>query len=354
MPNEVERVDLNALQSVRFQTSALGSMRSTFMNPRLLLLLLLLTARLAAATDDVYLFTYFTRNGEDGLHLAWSEDGYKWEALNGGRPVLPPEIGAKEKLLRDPCIARGPDGTYHMVWTSGWWERGIGYASTKDFITWSGQREIPVMADEPTARNTWAPEIVFDETRAEFVVFWATTIPDRFPQTAGASEDQLNHRIYATRTADFQTFTPTALFYEPGFSCIDLTFLRADGKQWAIVKDETKFPEPKKHLRLATAESVQGPIGALGEPFSPPGLWVEGPSALKIGEWYFVYFEAYMQKHYCAMRSRDLQTWEDITEQVQFVAPGTPERMKHGSVTAVPRALIERLKAVNEADRKTP
>jgi hypothetical protein len=315
------------------------------MKPRVFFLLLALVGRLLAA-DDVYLFTYFTRNGEDGLHLAWSEDGYKWEAIAGGRSVLKPEIGSKEKLLRDPCIARGPDGTYHMVWTSGWWERGIGYASTKDFITWSEQREIPVMAHEPAARNTWAPEIVFDDAKGEFVIFWATTIPERFPETTGASEDQLNHRIYATRTADFQTFTPTELFYDPGFSCIDLTFLRADGKQWAIVKDETKFPDPKKHLRLATTASVQGPIGPLGEPFSPSGLWVEGPSAIKIGDWYFVYFEAYMKKHYCAMRSRDLQTWEDVTAQVQFIAPGTPERMKHGSVTAVPRALIEQLRAL--------
>ena len=312
------------------------------MKLRLFPLLLVLTGRLLAA-DEAYLFTYFTKNGEDGLHLAWSEDGYKWQSLHGARSVLTPEIGTKEKLLRDPCVARGPDGTYHMVWTSGWWEKGIGYASTKDFITWSAQREIPVMAHEPTARNSWAPEIAYDEATDEFVIFWATTIPGRFPETAGASEDQLNHRIYATRTKDFQTFTPTALFYDPGFSCIDLTLLRAEGKLWAIVKDETKFPEPKKHLRAATAESAQGPFGPLGPAFSPPGLWSEGPTAVKVGDSYMVYFEAYMKKHYCAMRSRDLKTWEDVTDQVQFINPGTPERMKHGSVTAVPRSLIEAL-----------
>jgi len=315
------------------------------MKTRVLLLLLLLVGR-AAAAEEAYLFTYFTRNGEDGLHLAWSEDGYKWEALNAGRPALAPEIGTKEKLLRDPCIARGPDGTYHMVWTSGWWEKGIGYASTKDFITWTTQREIPVMAHEPEARNAWAPEIAYDEAKGEFVIFWATTIPGRFAETDAASEDKLNHRIYATTTKDFVTFTPTKLFYDPGFSCIDLTLLRADDKLWAIVKDETKFPEPKKHLRLTAAKSVEGPFGPLGPAFSPPGLWSEGPSAIKIGDWYFVYFEAYMKKHYCAMRSRDLQTWEDVTDQVQFVAPGTPERMKHGSVTAVPRELIDRLRSL--------
>jgi hypothetical protein len=316
------------------------------MSRRLFFLFVLLqSAVLLRAVDPVYLFTYFTENGQDGLHLAWSEDGYKWQALNEGQSFLAPKIGSKEKLLRDPCIARGPDGTYHMVWTSGWWEKGIGYASTKDFITWSEQRELPVMAHEPTARNSWAPEIVYDETKGEFIIFWATTIPGRFAETDSASEDKLNHRIYCTTTKDFRAFTPTALFYDPGFSCIDATFLRADGQQWLIIKNETKFPEPQKNLRLAPAASVHGPIRELAEPFSPAGLWSEGPTAVKIGDEYLVYFEAYTKKHYCAMRSRDLKTWEDVTAKVQFLFEGTPQRMKHGSVTAVPRALIDRLQA---------
>ena len=221
-------------------------------------LVLLQSSLLLRAAEPVYLFTYFTENGQDGLHLAWSADGYKWQALHEGKSFLTPKTGSKEKLLRDPCVARGPDGTYHMVWTSGWWEKGIGYASTKDFITWSEQREIPVMAHEPTARNSWAPEIVYDESKGEFIIFWATTIPGRFGETDSASEDKLNHRIYCTTTKDFQTFTPTALFYDPGFSCIDATFLRADGKQWLIIKNETKFPEQQKNLRLAPAASVHG------------------------------------------------------------------------------------------------
>ncbi|MFZ5494686.1 MAG: glycoside hydrolase family 43 protein [Verrucomicrobiota bacterium] len=312
--------------------------------PRTLLLLVALVGS-ALAADTAYLFTYFTRNGEDGLHLAWSEDGYHWQPLGEGRSFLAPKIGRQEKLLRDPCIARGPDGTYHMVWTSGWWEKGIGYASTRDFLTWSEQKELPVMHHEPTTRNTWAPEIVHDETSGEFIIFWASTIPGRFPQSAGASEDDLNHRIYFTTTRDFQAFSPTRLFYDPGFSCIDLTFLRADGRFWVVVKDETRFPEPRKHLRLAPAESLRGPFGPLGAPFSPAGLWSEGPSAVKIGDEYLIYFEAYMEKRYCAVRSKDLTTWEDVTPKMKFLFPGTGERMKHGSVTAVPRALIERLRS---------
>ncbi|AOS44219.1 Glycosyl hydrolases family 43 [Lacunisphaera limnophila] len=313
---------------------------------RRLLLTLILGASTRLAADPVYLFTYFTKNGEDGLHLAWSEDGYKWQALNEGRSLLAPLIGSKEKLMRDPCVVRGPDGTYHLVWTSGWWERGIGYASTKDFITWSDQKEIPVMAHEPTARNSWAPEIVYDEAKGEFLIFWATTIRGRFPATSGASEDDLNHRMYGTTTKDFVTFTPTALFYDPGFNCIDATFLQADGKRWLVIKDETKFPTPAKNLRIGPAGSLRGPFGPLSAPFSPPGLWVEGPTAVKIGDEYLVYFDAYTQKHYSAMRSRDLVNWEQIPAgELHFPFEGTPERMRHGTVIEVPRALIERLRS---------
>jgi len=297
----------------------------------------------ASAAGTCYLFTYFTKNGEDGLHLAWSRDGYTWEALNGGRTFLAPQVG-REKLVRDPCAVRGPDGTYHMVWTCGWWENGIGYASTKDFLHWSVQQEIPVMASEPKVRNSWAPEIDYDAKRGEFLIFWASTIPGKFPETAGSSESDLNHRIYCTTTKDFVTFTPTRLFYDPGFSVIDATILPANGRFHLIVKDETVKP-PKKHLRIASSDDMAGPYADLGSPFTPAGLWVEGPTAIKIGDEYLVYCEAYMQKHYCAMRSRDLQTWEDVTAKVAFPREGTPGRMKHGTVIAVPAEIVARLQA---------
>jgi len=307
------------------------------------ILLGLVTGALAA--DTAYLFAYFTRNGQDGLHLGWSEDGYRWQAIQDGRSLLAPEIGSKEKLMRDPCVVRGPDGTYHMVWTSGWWERGIGYASTRDFITWSAQKEIPVMMHEPAARNSWAPEIVYDADKAEFVIFWATTIPGRFPATSGASEDGLNHRMYCTTTKDFVSFTPTELFYDPGFNCIDATFLQADGKRWIVIKDETKFPVPAKNLRLGPAGSSRGPFDPLSAPFSPAGRWVEGPTAVKIGDEYLVYFDAYTEERYSAMRSRDLETWAEVPAgELHFPFEGTPDRMRHGTVIEVPRAVIEGLR----------
>jgi hypothetical protein len=301
----------------------------------------------ARTPAQAYVFTYFTRNGEDGLHLAWSADGYRWEKLNDGKSYLTPTVGTS-KLMRDPCVVRGPDGTFHMVWTSGWNENNIGYSSTRDFITWSPQREIPVMAHEPTVLNAWAPEIVYDAARSEFVIFWASTIPGRFAKTDGSSEEKYNHRMYVTTTKDFSTFTPTALFYDPGFSVIDATFLDTPEGRRLIVKDETRYP-PKKHLRMMTsAGSARGPFGVLGPVFTPTGLWVEGPTALKVGEHYVVYFDAYQTKHYGALRSRDLATWEDVTAQMSFPDEATAVRMRHGTVIAVPMAIVDALKAGRE------
>jgi len=291
---------------------------------------------------EAYLFAYFTDNGQDGLHLAASTDGYHWEKLGGGRSYLTPAVSAT-RLMRDPCIVRGPDGTFHMVWTTGWAENNIGYASSKDLVHWSEQKELKVMAHEPGALNAWAPEIIYDHQRGEFLIFWASTVPDKFAQTAGTSEGRYNHRIYATSTSNFIDFTPTRLYYDPGFSVIDATFVRAFGKDYLLVKDETVKP-PHKYLQVASADDLQGGFGALSAPITPPGLWVEGPTALQVGKEVILYYDAYRDKHYGAMRTRDMKTWEDVSSQMYFPDEGTPQRMRHGTVIAVPGELIESLR----------
>jgi len=309
-------------------------------------------AGVGPAPGDAYVFAYFIGNGEDGLHLAGSRDGYRWDALGNGRSFLRPEVGAA-KLMRDPCILRGPDGIYRMVWTSGWNDTGIGYAASPDLVHWSPQRLLPVMAHEPGALNAWAPEIAWDERRGEYVIFWSSTIPGRFAATDGAGDGtgaaRYNHRIYATTTRDFVTFAPTRLFYDPGFSVIDATLLRTPRGDWLLVKDETRHP-PRKVLQLARAVGPQGPFEPPGAPITPPGLWTEGPTALQVGADVVVYYDAYTAKHYGALRSRDLVHWEDVTDRMRFPDEGTARRMRHGTALRVPAALLAAL----EGAAKTP
>lgn len=302
--------------------------------------MLCLLATFASAAEnrsgECLLFCYFTGNGEDGLHLARSDDGYRWEAVAGGRSFLRPQVGMM-KIMRDPCLAAGPDGEYHLVWTDSWNSRTIGHAGSRDLIHWSEQQALGVMEHEPHARNCWAPEVVYNKAKGEYLLFWSSTIPGRFPKTNAAGDDKYDHRVYATTTRDFRTFTPTRLFFERGFNVIDATLLPAEGKWYLIVKDETPKPV-KKHLRLAVGDSPEGPFGEVSAPFTRD--WVEGPSAIRVGDDYLVYFDCYRDHHYGAVRSRDLRNWEDVSVKVSF-----PPGVRHGTMLWVSRTLADRLGA---------
>jgi hypothetical protein len=292
---------------------------------------------MVGAAEDFFLFTSFRGNGEDGLHLALSTNGYHWEALRNNRSFLQPEVGAK--LIRDPCLAEGPDGTFHLVWTSGWTsEKGkiIGYASSKDLVHWSGQRAIALMENEPATRNIWAPEIFYERPQNRWLVFWSSTVPGKFPETDQTGDDGYNHRFYCATTTDFQHFSASRLFYDPGFNSIDATLLQVATKFYLFFKDERKRPL-KKNLRYAVADASEGPYGEASEPFT--GDWVEGPSAIRIGDEYLVYFDHYASPpYYGAARSKDLKQWEDCSKEMSF-----PRGHRHGTVLRIPRQLAQEL-----------
>ncbi|MEO5716562.1 MAG: glycoside hydrolase family 43 protein [Luteolibacter sp.] len=287
--------------------------------------------------EKCYVFSYFTGNGEDGLHLAWSTDGLKWEALKSGGSFLTPTVG-KSKLMRDPCVTQGPDGTFHMVWTDSWDSDTIGYASSKDLIHWSEQKDVPVMAGESNVKNCWAPEIIYDAKAKRFMIFWATTIPGRFPLTEFGGKNDSNHRIYATTTTDFETYSKSIVFFDPGFNCIDSTILPVDGRAYMFFKDETKVPKAMKNLRLAVASNIAGPYEVEKKPLNEPGAWVEGPTALQVGDETYLYFDAYTQHHYAAMVSKDLKTWRDVTSKLKM-----PSGVRHGTAFAVSSAVMKTL-----------
>jgi acetyl esterase/lipase len=281
-------------------------------------------------------FSYFTGNGEDGLHLAYSYDAYTWKALNNGESFLKPELG-KEKLMRDPCIIKGGDGKYHMVWTVGWTEKGIGYASSDDLINWSEQQYIPVMEHEENARNTWAPEVTYDEENDEYVIYWATTIKGKFPETQIDADDGYNHRMYYVSTKDFENFSDTKILYEPGFNVIDASIKKYKDQFVMFLKDETREPA-EKNIRIATAKNLRGPYSEASEPITGD-YWAEGPTSVKIVNDYLVFFDKYTEKEFGAIRSKDLENWEEISDQVSF-----PEDIRHGSVLKISEEILNNLK----------
>jgi beta-xylosidase len=302
----------------------------------LLLITLLPCVSLSAQKNDsVYLFSYFKGNGEDGLHLAASPDGFNWTALQGDSSFLRPVI-SKDKLMRDPCMVRSKDGTYHMVWTVSWNERGIGYACSKDLVNWSQQQYIPVMEQEPTARNCWAPEIFYDAGKKEYMIYWATTIPGRFAAGDTAGDDKYNHRMYYVTTKDFKKFSDTKLLYDQGFNVIDAT-IQKNGKQYVMfLKDETRKP-PQKNLRIATSTQLAGGYSKPSAPITG-NYWAEGPTVLRMGNQWIIYFDKYTQHKYGAITSADLVQWTDVSDKLVM-----PKGIRHGTVFAVSKKEFDQL-----------
>ena len=326
-----------------------------FLSPALLISGCVLKA--AGSHKQVYLFTSFREDSPQGLRFLYSYDGYQWTNIPGR--FLIPNVGPS-KLLRDPSLSRGPDGVFHLVWTTGWrGDQGFGYASSRDLVHWSEQKFIPVMTNEPTTVNVWAPELYYDDglrssRRKEaqnkignrqsaignqpepshvgsYIIVWGSTIPGRFPEKLEATNN--NHRLYFTTTRDFKTFAPAKLFFEPGFSVIDSFIVKEAGRYVLVHKDNTR---PMLNLRVAFGESPLGPWHDVSEPLTQK--FTEGPCALKVGDDWLIYFDAYREKVYGALRTRDFKSFTNITKEVSF-----PEGHKHGTALAVSAEILEGL-----------
>ena len=284
---------------------------------------------------DVYFFSYFSnksyggRRGESaGLHLAYSRDGKKWQALNDDKPLLVPQVSA-DKLMRDPSVCRGPDGTYHMVWTTSWKNGEIGYSSSKDLIHWTTQRAIPVMKHEPTVRNCWAPEVTYNDEDGLFYIYWASTIPGRHSPIPDMDKKErgLNHRMYLTTTKDWKTFSKARLWFDPGFSVIDAAAIRTPkGDEWLmVVKNENHTP-PEKNLRLTRTKHLAEGFPTKVTPSISPS-WVEGPSPLVVGKDLYIYFDEYTRHRYGGLVSHDNGlTWKNVSDEISF-----PRDTRHGT-----------------------
>ena len=283
------------------------------------------------SNDDVFLFASFREpNGLDGLHLAYSRDGYRWTDLGGS--FITPGVGV-ENLMRDPCICRGFDGTFHLVWTTGWSERGFGHASSRDLLNWSDQQYLQVMSHEPTCLNVWAPKLRFDPARHEYMIYWSSTIPRRYPGDELHPQHR-NHRLYYVLTRDFVSFTKPVVFFDPGYSVIDAIILESPDRAFALIFKDERID--RRQLRVAYGSTPLGPFGNITDPITP--AYTEGPTALRLGDRWLVYFDSYRAGCYGAVESTDLVQWTDASWKIQC-----PPGQKHGTIFTAPASLVEHL-----------
>jgi len=126
------------------------------------------------------------------------------------------------------------------------------------------------------------------------------------------------------------------LFFNPGHSVIDAFLAQENDKYLLFYKDETLHPEPKKNIILAIGDSPTGP-------FTSPNIishenWVEGPTAINIGDRWIVYYDCYTKGRYGAVESADMKTWMDVTDKLDF-----PKNARHGTVFQVKPEIIKNI-----------
>src|SRR6187402_2395798 len=275
-----------------------------------------------SCSNKAYLFTSFHEPADKGLRILYSYDGYKWNELD--TVLLRPQVG-NQKVMRDPSMVQGPDGAFHLVWTSSWrGDKGFGYASSKDLIHWTEQKMIPVMDHEPTTVNVWAPELFYDDEQKQYIIIWASCIPGRFER--GIEEDSNNHRMYYTVTKDFQTFSETKLFLDPGFSVIDAVIVKRAAKDYVLVlKDNTR---PERNIKVAFANDPLGPWKNISKPFTDN--FTEGPNVVKVKDDWLIYYDSYRKKIYETSVTKDFMLFENVTNKTKV-----PEGHKHGTIVTV-------------------
>lgn len=214
-----------------------------------------------------YLFVHFretTSPEGEQVYFALSRDGFAWEALNGGRPVLWAYYG--DKGVRDMTVVRdrrtgrvhifatdlslsyGMRGKYDHSWeniTHGG-SKALAHWWSDDLTHWSEQ-EMVTIGDEDCG-CVWAPDVIYDPEQGDYVLHWSTCHRENgFGPMA----------IYYCRTSDFVHFSdPAPLYRKEDSGCIDSAMYEEDGKYYLFVKSDGN---PNTLIELVS-DRVTGPF----------------------------------------------------------------------------------------------
>ena len=305
-----------------------------------------------------YLFVHFrektTPDGEQ-VYFALSQDGFHWEALNEGRPVLWAYHG--DHGVRDMTIVRDQGtGRFHIFATdlslaygmrgryAGDWDeiarhgsRCLAHWESGDLIHWSEEELIEFSHGEFGC--LWAPDVIRDEENGDYVLhFSASHVENDYGPKA----------IYYTRTRDFQTYTvPELLYRNPQSATIDSAMYREDGKYYLFVKCED---DPRTMIELE-GETVTGPFARVerfDEAMAPLERGVyEAPTAVRLedGRW-CLFFDYYGQpgkyQGYVPFVAPSLKSGDFLRSDADFFFP---YGFKHGTILPVSQEEYERMKA---------
>jgi hypothetical protein len=287
----------------------------------------------AAGPAPHYLMTAFTNSSESNMYVYDSPNATTFSLIRANAYTPP------SGLIRDPSVIRHSDGWYYLVYTTNWTGDTIGFARSRDHVTWTFLRTVTVGLNGATG-STWAPEWFVDTDGSVHVIFSAST--------AGTAGQFRPYRITATDSALSSWSGATPIGIPANY--IDTFVVRSGASYVAFLKNETT-----KYIERATAPSLTGPWT-----FTGTGNWagwgsgLEGPALVRLpnGSWR-IYFDQYGARRYYYADSADLQTWSAKVE-----LPGISGTVRHftvlredvGDSTAVPTGRRS-LRSANVPDR---
>ncbi len=231
------------------------------------------------AEKDKYLFSYFTGNDTEDLHLAVSDDGYNFEGLNANRAIwdsgdLPasPDVYPKKDWnnndvtsingdfsitghVRDPYIFQAEDGTYYCLATDLQCSRG--WSNNNCLMVWHVDDPINIDETDPwfvdvqrlaaniggRVNRAWAPEAIWDPFENAYMVHFAIQTT-----TLGTTA------LYYTYTTDFKTFTEPKRLLQVSYYNIDSN-INYDGQRYVM----TFKYEGENRVYRCTSERPNGP-----------------------------------------------------------------------------------------------
>jgi hypothetical protein len=311
--------------------------------------------KLAEKDFSGYIMVYF-KDQDQCAYMAISRDGYNFTDINGGQRVFDGTILAEQKGVRDPYIARGPDGAFYLAMTDlhifgqragyrdtewqrpqekyGWGNnRALVLMKSYDLIHWthSDFRVDTAFPELGDIDCSWAPETVYDEVAGKMMVYFTIRYNNR------------NANMYCSYANDDFTRLETKPEMIPSIGGID--------------GDITKVGD-KFHLyyvsnaRILHAVSDKISTGYVSEPnqINPDRENTEAPNLFKrlgTDTWVLMY-DVYGARpnNMGFSETIDFVTYKNIGRFNEGVMKGTNfERPKHGAVTYM---TLEELKTVKD------
>lgn len=304
-----------------------------------------------------YLFAHFrektTVDGEQ-IYFSVSKNGYDWEKLHDGKPILTcdkGEGGCRDievvrlkqggfvVLATDLCIVNRMDENGNVDWkkVNRTGSKCLSVWRSADLVHFSEQELVYMGRDDFGC--LWAPEVFYDEIRDEYLVHWGSTV----------AEDDFTHMsIYCSTTKDFKTFSKPKLFFTKDNEILDSHIVKV-GETYHLFYKNADHPPMNMH---ATANNLYGPyvnddaFQSYMDTFCNPGSY-EGPTTYTLpdGRWCLMldFFGCEKEKMgYVPFVSAAVGDADFRMEKDAFTFP---YGFKHGHAVEITQEEYDRLKA---------